>query len=92
MMFMGCRNHSIIPMGIQTGQQFGHNLLQPIVSPHWDIVTSFALLNKNRVLISASLDHNLRAWSIPQEPDESLLLLKNLSIDKAHNAHINVVE
>lgn len=66
--------------------------MQPIVSPHWDIVTSFGLLCQDRVLVSASLDHNMRAWKIPQSPNEQTELLKNLSLDKAHNAQINVVE
>ena len=44
------------------------------------------------MLVSASLDHNLRAWRIPQSPEESTEPLKNLTIDKAHNSQINVVE
>ena len=63
-----------------------------IISPHLDIVTSFGLLHNDQVLISASLDHNMRAWRVPQAPDEEMDLLKNLSIDKAHSAQINVVE
>jgi len=91
MLFMGCRNHSIIPMGLHPGQPFHQQVMQPIKSPHLDIVTSLGTLFQDRVLISASLDHNIRAWSIPDSLAEGLPQLKNLTIDKAHNSQINVV-
>lgn len=34
----------------------------------------------------------MRAWKIPQSPEEGTEPLKNLSMDKAHHAQINVVE
>lgn len=34
----------------------------------------------------------MRAWRIPSTPEEGTEPLKNLTMDKAHHAQINVVE
>jgi len=58
--------------------------LQP---PHFDVVTSLALLNNGATLVSGSRDKNLRLYDIskPNFPEIASCLT-------AHNDHINVLE
>jgi hypothetical protein len=62
-LFMGCRNHSIVPMGLSHHAPFHDQVQTPIKQPHLDVVTSFATLLDEKILISASKDKNLRGWS-----------------------------
>ena len=61
-MFMGCRNHSIVPMGLGGSSLLIDQVHAPLKAPHLDVVTSFTTLMDDKVLISASKDKNLRAW------------------------------
>ena len=55
LLFYGCRNHYVYPLNLQTFET-----LQPFEPPHFDAVTSLALLDDS--LISGSRDKNLRCW------------------------------
>ena len=96
-LFMGCRNHSIVPMGLSHHSLFHDQLQAPIKQPHLDVVTSFATLLDEKILISASKDKNLRGWSTAQavpasEPQHSIKQLHNLTTNSAHRSDINVLE
>lgn len=54
-LFYGCRNHYVYPLNIKTLET-----LSPFDPPHFDAVTSLALLEDS--LVSGSRDKNLRGW------------------------------
>lgn len=96
-LFMGCRNHSIVPMGLGHHSLFQDQVQAPIKQPHLDVVTSFATLLDEKILISASKDKNLRGWSTTQampasEPQQNVKQLHNLTTNSAHRSDINVLE
>mmetsp|Transcript_22050 Transcript_22050/g.34210 ORF Transcript_22050/g.34210 Transcript_22050/m.34210 type:complete len:144 (-) Transcript_22050:440-871(-) len=45
-LFIGCRNHSIIPVDLKVkqGHSFSENAHAPFKPPHYDVVTAFATL------------------------------------------------
>lgn len=88
-LFMGCRNHSIVPVGLKGSNFLIDNVQTPLKAPHLDVVTSFTTLLDQKILISASRDKNLRAWHTTE--DGSLSQLHNLSRDKVHQDHINCI-
>jgi WD40 repeat protein len=91
-LFMGCRDHSIVPMGLSYSELFQEQVRQPLKSPHLDVVTSFTTLLDDEILISASKDRNIRGWGIQQEASQDYLFkLPNLQLDQVHADHINVV-
>ena len=93
-MFIGCRNHSLLPMSLSYQHPFSEQVDPPPPSgQHLDIVTSFCTILDEGVLISASKDKSLRGWSTLQSnPDQSAALVSLDSFTtKAHSNHINVV-
>lgn len=95
-LFMGCRNHSIVPMGLGYHAPFHEQVQGPLKQPHLDVVTSFACMLDERILVSASKDRNLRGWSTGQSSEDGLQptvkQLHNMSVNQAHNGDINVLE
>jgi hypothetical protein len=73
-LFMGCRNHSIIPMGLSSSELFIDQVQAPLLSPHLDVVTSFTSILDDEILISASKDKNLRGWATQQEMSQKPLV------------------
>jgi WD40 repeat protein len=80
--FYGCRNHNVYPFCLSTFTTLAN--LQP---PHFDVVTSLAMMNNGSTLVSGSRDKNLRLYNLsnPAFPESSNVLT-------AHNDHINVLE
>ena len=80
--FYGCRNHNVYPFCLSTFTTLTN--LQP---PHFDVVTSLAMMNNGSTLVSGSRDKNLRLYNLsnPAFPEISNVLT-------AHNDHINVLE
>ena len=62
-LFTGCRNHSIIPVGLSRDSLFQDQVHQPLPTPHLDVVTTFTTMMDSSILISASRDKNLKVWS-----------------------------
>jgi len=95
-LFMGCRNHSIITVGLSSHALFQDQVQQPLYPPHLDVVTSFTSLHDERVIISASKDKSLRGWtSTPRTDGEDvhdIQHLPNINVSQAHTDHINVLE
>lgn len=103
-LFMGCLNHSIIPVGLDLheGGNFAELACPPITNSHLDVVTSFASLQLARgqqVLFSASKDKYMRAWQVPaptQQLDEysspTFMPIKSLEVKDAHSGEINVLQ
>ena len=91
-LFMGCRNHSIIPMGLSYSDLFQNQVQMPLKVAHLDVVTSLTTLLDDEILVSASKDRNIRGWGTQQEASqEPLFKLPNLQLDLVHSDHINVV-
>ena len=80
--FYGCRNHHVYPFCVRT-----FNTLANLQPPHFDVVTSLAMMNNGRTLVSGSRDKNLRLYDLtqPNFPEQSNILT-------AHNDHVNVLE
>ena len=80
--FYGCRNHNVYPFDLDNLQTLPN--LQP---PHFDVVTSLAMMNNGATLVSGSRDKNLRLYNLtnPNFVEQSNIL-------SAHNDHINVLE
>lgn len=80
-------------MGQSSGELFQNQVKPPLKTAHLDVVTSFATLLDDEILISASKDKNIRGWGTQQEASqEALFKLPNLQLDLVHSDHINVVE
>ena len=58
-LFFGCRNHTVNPFDLK--QWITLNPLEP---PHFDAVTSLALIGGGTTLISGSKDKNLRLYNL----------------------------
>ena len=80
--FYGCRNHNVYPFCLNSFQTLPN--LRP---PHFDVVTSLALLNGGTTLVSGSRDKNLRLYDLsrPNFPEANSYL-------SAHNDQINALE
>ena len=80
--FYGCRNHNVYPFCLTT-----FTTLQNLQPPHFDVVTSLAMMNNGTTLVSGSRDKNLRLYDLSQGgfPEAESCL-------SAHNDHINVLE
>lgn len=81
-MFYGCRNHNVYPFCLNT-----FTTMQGLQPPHFDAVTSLALMRNGSTLVSGSRDGNLRLYDLtqPNFPEMS-------SVFTAHNEYINVLE
>lgn len=62
MLYLGCRNHSIIPVGLSYQKLFADQVHPPLKPLHMDVVTSLTTLMDDQIMISASKDKNLKAW------------------------------
>ena len=82
--FYGCRNHNVYPFCLNT-----FTAMQNLEPPHFDAVTSLALMNGGRTLVSGSRDKNLRLYDLSQPHFPEIEVSKKLM---AHNDHINVLE
>lgn len=80
--FYGCRSKQVYPFCLNT-----FTTLQSLEPPHFELVTSLAMLNGGATLVSGSRDKNLRLYDLqsPGFPE----LSHNLT---AHSDHINVLE
>jgi hypothetical protein len=65
-LFMGCRNHSIVPVGLSREMLFQEQVYQPWTTAHLDVVTNFTTLMDGNLLVSASRDKNLKTWSVSE--------------------------
>ena len=54
-LFYGCRNHQVYSLGLSNFE-----IMQPFNPPHFDVVTSLAIVDN--VLVSGSRDKNIRCW------------------------------
>ena len=79
---MGCRNNTVYPVAMQ-----GYETMPALEPPHYDAVTSLALL-QDGVMVSGSRDKNLRMWDSPS----NLTLQGQQIVELAHNDHINCLE
>ena len=63
-------------------------MYQPLPTPHLDVVTALTTLRSDGIMISASRDKNLKAWSTSTgfEP------LTGFNVTHAHQDHITVLE
>ena len=57
--FYGCRSHTVNPFCLNT-----YSALPSLQPPHFDVVTSLALLGGGRTLVSGSRDKNLRCYDL----------------------------
>jgi len=78
-LYYGCRNHQVRRVNMMTMEA-----LPPFEPPHYDVVTSLAIVNDH--LISGSRDKNLRLWSL----DNAAINLKHTSY--AHQDWVNAIE
>jgi WD40 repeat protein len=78
-LFYGCRNHNVYPFNTKTFET-----LAPFEPPHFDAVTSLAILDNT--LVSGSRDKNLRCW------DYSNLSNRYSDVMQAHSDWINALE
>lgn len=79
---MGCKSSEIIPMRTG-GPKFSENLMNPFKACHTNVVTSFASLNNDSILVSASRDRSLKCWRTKTYQND-FLKLENLSKKDAH--------
>lgn len=78
-LFFGCRNHYVYPMNIKT-----YETGVPFEPPHFDAVTSLAILDQS--LVSGSRDKNLRCWNYESQ-------MSNVTdVMGAHSDWINTLE
>lgn len=78
-LYYGCRSHQIIKQSIIDLQLEP----EPFQAPHFDAVTSLALLEG--VLVSGSRDKSLRTWDITSEQ------CQNVQMEVAHKDWINTL-
>ena len=87
-LFMGCRNHSITPVGLSRDSLFQEQVHHSLPTYHLDVVTAFTTLGNDKYLVSASRDKNLKGWSTSTGFEQQ----SNLNITHAHNDHIIALE
>ena len=80
--FYGCRNHNVYPFCLNT-----FTTMQSLQPPHFDVVTSLAMLNNGATLVSGSRDKNLRLYDLNKSGFPELSGYLN-----AHNDQINVLD
>jgi len=78
-LYYGCRNHQVRRVNLMNMES-----LAPFDPPHFDVVTSLAVVKD--YLVSGSRDKNLRLWNL----DSCIQNLKNTSY--AHQDWVNVIE
>ena len=80
--YYGCRKHTVYPFCLNT-----FNTLNALHPPHFDVVTSLALMGGGTTLVSGSRDKNLRVYDLRNPIPENFDNVIN-----AHNDHINTLE
>ena len=80
--YYGCRKHTVNPFCLNT-----FTTLNPLHPPHFDVVTSLALLGGGTTLVSGSRDKNLRLYDL-----KSPTLENYENVINAHSDHINTLE
>ena len=87
---MGCKSSEIIPMRTG-GPKFSEHVMSPFKAAHTNVVTSFASLNNDSILVSASRDKSLKCWRTKTYQND-FLKLDNLSKKDAHLDQITVID
>jgi WD40 repeat protein len=84
-LFIGTRKHYVLPVSLAHGSPFGNHCQTHFEPPHFDVVTSFATLLDDKILISASKDKNLRGWSVHTDPNSKNHEIAELGVTQAHD-------
>ena len=85
-LYLGCRSHNIIPVGLSYQELFAEQVRPALKPLHLDVVTSFATLLDDQIMVSASRDKTVKAWHTEDK------LVQTLQVNSSHNNHINAVE
>ena len=73
------------------GPKFSEHVMSPFKAAHTNVVTSFASLNNDSILVSASRDKSLKCWRTKTYQND-FLKLDNLSKKDAHLDQITVID
>jgi WD40 repeat protein len=61
--FFGCRDHKVYPYSLAQ-----KSVCDPLKPPHFDVVSSLAMIGRGYTLVSGSRDKNLRTYNLSKDP------------------------